>query len=145
MKCLFTEMIFIYKNVMGMGKRKGNKRKDPRLVAFPSPLSRYGRQTVFWCPRIPKTSRTYPKWGGGCNLMGQKKNKNKKNKTYKTKKQSRTRWGQVAWIYSDEVPRSSEKVGWSKGWSIKNRNGKILEAYNLVTGMMTHKILLTRD
>ena len=48
----------------------------------------------------------------------------------KKKKQGRVRWGQVGWIYYDEVPRSSEEVGWSKGRGIKIGMGKILEANN---------------
>ena len=70
MKCmiLFTERIFIYKDVMGMGekprKRKGNERKNPRLVTLPSPLLRYGGWLFSRCPRTPKRSWTYSKWEG---------------------------------------------------------------------------------
>ena len=42
----------------------------------------------------------------------------------KKKKQGQAQWEQVGWIYSDEVPRSSEVVGWSKGGGIKNRDGE---------------------
>ena len=62
-------------------------------------------------------------WGDG------RKNPEREKET-KEKKQGRTLCGQVAWIYSDEIPRSSEKVDWNKGWDIKNREGKILEANN---------------
>ena len=42
----FQGWLLIYKDAMGMGEkirmRKGNERKNPRLVALPSPLLRYG-------------------------------------------------------------------------------------------------------
>ena len=75
-------------------------------------------------PDLPLVGRVH-------NLMGQRK-----------KKQGRVQWGRVTWIYASDIPRSSEKSGWSKGWGIKRIGmGKILETNNLVTGTMTHNIL----
>ena len=49
-----------------------NQGKIPRLVALPSPRQRKWRPTVFRFPKIPKTSRTYPRWDGGPSLVGQR-------------------------------------------------------------------------
>ena len=74
---LFTIMIFIYKDVMGMGektpKENGKQKKKSPLVALPSPLLRYGGRLFFGARKTPKTSQTYPKWERVPNLMGQKK------------------------------------------------------------------------
>ena len=44
------------------------------------------------------------------------------------------RWGQVGWIYSDELPRSSEEVGWSKSGGYKNWDGEDLVGSQLGEG-----------
>ena len=43
------------------------KEKIPRLVALPSPRLQKWRSTVFWGPKTPKKSWTYPRW----DLMGE--------------------------------------------------------------------------
>ena len=61
--------------MMGMGEkpRNTNKEKNPPFGYPQIPPSSKWRLTVFRCLKTPKTSRTYPKWVGVPNLMGQKK------------------------------------------------------------------------
>ena len=47
------------------------------------------------------------------------------------KKQGWARWWQVAWIYTSEIQRYSQKAGWSMDKGIKRIGmGKILEGNN---------------
>ena len=57
-------------------------RKNSLFGCPPIPPSTKWRPTIFWYPKTPKTSRTYPKWEGVLNLMGQKR-------------QGRTRYGEL--------------------------------------------------
>ena len=73
---LFTEMIFNYKDVMGVGeknpKEKRKRKKNPRLVALPSPF--YDMEAG--CFSVSENAENKPDllWvGGRSNLMGQKK------------------------------------------------------------------------
>ena len=107
---LFPEMI-IYMNVMGMGEKTPKREKETKLFGCPPiHLLRYGGQLFSGVWECRKQAEPTLSESGI-----------KSNATIR-KKQGRAQWGQVAWIYSDEVPISSEKVGWSKGWSIKNRD-----------------------
>ena len=115
----------------GLEKKTWNE-KIPRLVALPSPLLQYGGR-LFSCVRECRKQ-------AGPTLSGKS--------IWSNGKKDKAGSGSVrtaGWIYSDEVPRSSEEVGWSKGEGIKIAMGKILEANNLVKDMMmTHSTLLTR-
>ena len=102
--------------MLGMGE-KTLKRKNSPFGCPPIPLLRYAGWLL---------SGVRERWKqAGPTLSGRETWSNGKKK-----KQSRIWWGQVGWIYSDEVPRSSEEVCWSKGGGIKIEMGKILEANN---------------
>ena len=76
---LFTIDDLFTKDVIWWGwqkKPKIQKRKQEKNTPFgypPIPPSTKWRPTVFRCPKTLQTSRTYPKWVGVPNLMGQKK------------------------------------------------------------------------
>ena len=67
---------------MGMGEKNRNtikrmyetKEKITQFGCPPIPPSTKWRPTVFWCPKTPKTSRTYRRWERDPSLMGQKNN-----------------------------------------------------------------------
>ena len=74
---LFTIMVFIYQNVMGMGeetpKENGKRKKKIPVVPPPHPILWYGGRLFSGARKTPKTSRTYTKWEWVPSLMGQKK------------------------------------------------------------------------
>ena len=74
---LFTIMVFIYEDVMGMGEKKtkenGKRKKNSPLVALLSLFLRYGGRLFSGARKTPKTIRSNPIWERVPNLMGQKK------------------------------------------------------------------------
>ena len=71
------DMVFIYKDVMGMREKKTERKRETKekipVGCLPILLSTMWRPTVFRLPRISKTSRADPKWERVPNQMGKKK------------------------------------------------------------------------
>ena len=119
----FNYKIWFYlQNVCWDGREKPETKKFPVWLSS-HPPSTIWRPTVFGCPRTLKTSRTYPKWSNG---------KKEKSGSGAVKTSKMNLFG------------PSEEMGWSKSGGIKIGMGKILEAKNMVKGVMTYNILLTR-
>ena len=89
------ETWFYLQNVVGWGsEKKPETEKFP--VWLPSHPAFYNMETdCFLVSENAENKPDLPLVGGGSDLMGKKK------------KQCRARWGQVGWIYSDEVLKSS--------------------------------------
>ena len=86
--------------MLGMGEKKTETNKNKEKIWLPShPCFNDMEADCFPVSENAENKPDLASVGGGSDLMGKKK------------KQGRSWWGQVGWIYSDEVPRSSEEVG----------------------------------